>query len=637
MENTIKNFLQSDERTLSICGMTQIGARERLNKIKQIIHEIGKQCVALSPNNRLASDSEDIRSIYSHLYVSPSEIEEQSQDNKEYELKSEEELNSSSDKSFFKENRDEQDCIYLLDHAHLLSDSRFVTPDGKQYGSGILLDDFFEFANFEYSQRKAIFLGDPYQIQRNKDLLSRCNEVFRLPLPDPDCLNSASLRNAARLAHAIERQQFAAFYVETDDGIYVQNDKTLAVQQLLSDYQENDSVWYLAETHSQTHKLTQWLRQKLFRKNPISPLEIEDWLEVYVWKNEADNPLEKNRLFSGDLVPVQTIGQQEKNSQSLKGRNKPIDFHLLSCTLNTNTLKGDTMPILLEFLIAEKPELDADTAIAIKVWKKEKEKEKKTKEAVNIAYVRYGYAATCHHAQGMNRKIVYINCDHSAGRHSEGFFRWLYSALTVAEYKTVLLNFVPIHPFDKSIWKTQNIPVKAAEKISIGAGWTWQGNSHSDSLKDYLSQITAELGYALLQIDTYPYQEHYQLGNSVKNFALRVAFNGKNQVTAFHVEEIEKHWEFLVSLAQACIIHAKYTDNAQMLLNFLMRQLNPNAWKIISATQENDYRINISFAKSSDERVNGEINFDKQGLVSSVRILACTQTDLIKELKGILL
>lgn len=646
MKDIIKNFLKSDKRTLSVCGMVQIGAEERLQQIEQIIQEANKQCVALSPNSRLISGQVEIKSIYSHLYIDSDKIDKLSQNNEnhEFELVAEE-VN-------LKVNKDGEDCIYLLSHAHLLSDSRFVTPDGKQYGSGILLDDFFKFIDLiKKPQRKVIFLVDPYQIQRNKDLLSRCDEVFRLPLPDPDALNSAQLRNSVRLAHAIERQQFAVFDLESDTRISVQNDKMLAIQQILSDYQENYSVWYLAETHSQTQKLTKWLRLKLFQKNQVSLLEIGDWLEIYVWKSEvdngADNPIEPKELFSGDLVRVKEIGHLEKISQPLKGRDKDIVFHRLTCTLSGGHPKF-TKPILLEFLIAEKPELDADTAIALKVWedtaialkvgKRDKNKEETdTDTDTDTAYVRYGYAATVHHAQGMNRNIVYINCDHSAGKHSEGLFRWLYSALTISENKTVLLNFSSIHPFDQGIWKTQNMQIEVAEKIRIGAGWSWLINSNSDTLKDCLSKISTELGYTLIQITSHSYQEHYRLENSLENFTLRVAFNGKNQVTAFHAEEIEKHWEFLVTLSQSCIIHAKYTDNAEMLLNFLIKQLNPNAWCIVSAVQENDYRINVTFAKFCDERVNGEINFDKQGLVSSVRILACTQIHLIEELKELLL
>lgn len=135
-----------------------------------------------------------------------------------------------------RENQDAKNCIYLLDNAHLLSDTKFVTPDGKQYGSGILLDDFFEFAYFKGSERKAIFWVDPYQIQRNNKLLSECDEVFKLPLPDPDTLNSAQSKNMAHLAWAIEKQRFAVFDLAVDNNLLVQNDNTLAAQQLVSAY-----------------------------------------------------------------------------------------------------------------------------------------------------------------------------------------------------------------------------------------------------------------------------------------------------------------------------------------------------------------------------------------------------------------
>ena len=40
--------------------------------------------------------------------------------------------------------------------------------------------------------------------------------------------------------------------------------------------------------------------------------------------------------------------------------------------------------------------------------------------------------------------------------------------------------------------------------------------------------------------------------------------------------------------------------------------------------------------RACNERVSGEINFDKQGIVSSLRILACSQEHLVEELKGLL-
>lgn len=99
-------------------------------------------------------------SIYAHLYVG--------NENKEKEEDASEdkgELEVIPLRLCF----DGNDCIYLVDDAHLLGNSQFATPDGKQYGTGHLLDDFYTFIDLGESSRKIIFFGDPYQIQRSGD------------------------------------------------------------------------------------------------------------------------------------------------------------------------------------------------------------------------------------------------------------------------------------------------------------------------------------------------------------------------------------------------------------------------------------------------------------------------------------
>lgn len=67
MKNVLHNFLQSDKRTLSVCGMAHENLR-KLFMIKQIIEESGRKCVVLSPNSRLKVEDISI-SIYSHLFI----------------------------------------------------------------------------------------------------------------------------------------------------------------------------------------------------------------------------------------------------------------------------------------------------------------------------------------------------------------------------------------------------------------------------------------------------------------------------------------------------------------------------------------------------------------------------------------
>lgn len=182
---------------------------------------------------------------------------------------------------------DEADCVYLLDDAHLLSNSRFSTPDGKQYGSGQLLSDFFDFAELGKRARKVIFFGDPYQIQRGGSegavLLGdfqKSRELKHQSLELTQLIDttggSAKLTNAVKLVTAIRAQKFAALELETDEGFRVL-DKKDAANKMVDHFQADpSSVWYLAETHGQANALTQWIRERLHGKKLLDTMEVGD-------------------------------------------------------------------------------------------------------------------------------------------------------------------------------------------------------------------------------------------------------------------------------------------------------------------------------------------------------------------------
>ena len=161
LEQIISDFINSNQPTLAICGMAEL-----LPNIEELLSQTAERdCIDLAPNVRLTNNTSE--SIYNHLYTSSSNSNGSQEPNDTGKAEHIFEL---------RENNDSKDCIYLLNHAHLLSNAKFITPDGKQYGSGVLLEDFFTFADFENTERKAIFFGDPYQIQRG-NALSRCTVV----------------------------------------------------------------------------------------------------------------------------------------------------------------------------------------------------------------------------------------------------------------------------------------------------------------------------------------------------------------------------------------------------------------------------------------------------------------------------
>jgi len=249
-----------------------------------------------------------------------------------------------------------------------------------------------------------------------------------------------------------------------------------------------------------------------------------------------------------------------------------------------------------------------------------------------------------------------LNCNHAAGRHSKGFFRWLYSALTVAERELVLVNFTDIHPFDSAVWNAAAVTV--ATDVPVGAGWSFQPNGVAseqdqqrnlppglDKSKDLLKSVAIwlrvanaveRLGWRVLNVDSHPYQEQYDLaGRSGEQCQLRIPYNGKNVVTAIHVKD-PALWPLLADVASGCIETNGYTPEAEILLHSARSRLGGKGWKIVSSI-ETAYRLAITVARGHDERVAIEVNFGKQGLASSLRPLQTSDSGLLEEIKGALL
>ena len=666
-----------DLDSFSVLGMTSTGKSRLLVEVVEEVKKAGKQFIVLEPNRRLADGAEvESNSIYGHLYTGS--------------VNGDDELENAAEQKKLKviplrACDDEADCVYLLDDAHLLGNSRFSTPDGKQYGSGQLLSDFVDFADLGKGKRKVVFFGDPYQIQRGSAEESVLTGDFQksrgmkhqsLELTQliDTTGGSAKLANAVKLVSAIGTQKFAALELATDEGFRIAK-KQDAANDILDHFRADpSSVWYLAETHGQANALTQWIRERVHGKKSLDTVELGDLLEIYVSPDVRDAFGSRVALQSGGRLAVASVGKPTLYQQGLSWvKSGPVKFHSVKCRIHGRD--EVELDVFAEFLKAEKPELDKETAVAESVWrnavKLDREKAFDGKQAAlqgierhsppprgpapDFTYARYGYASTVHHAQGMSQPICYVNCDHAAGRHSEGFFRWLYSAITVAERELVLLNFTDIHPFDAAGWNPG--AVKVAADIAVGAGWAFQPNGIAsetdqqrslpkglDQSKDVLKSVAIwlrvvnaaeRLNWRVVRAACHPYQEQYELsGPQDEQCELRIAYNGKNVITAMHLKDPVR-WSLLADVAYECLATNGYSPEAEALLRSTRSRLDRIGWKVVSAA-ETPYRLAITVARSQDERVGLEINFDKQGLVSSLRPLTCSNLEAVETIRSVL-
>lgn len=666
----LRNFVSSNELTsFSVLGMTSTGKTRLLVSAVEEVEISGKRAVVLQPNLRLADQSPlECESVYSHLYrgktneeADPSAVAEQKK------LKV----------IPLRECDDPMDCVYILDDAHLLGNSRFNTPDGKQYGSGHLLVDFFKFAEIGKSERKVIFFGDHYQIQRStddesallgefqtkRDLSHRSLELMQVI---DTTGGSAKLFNAERLASAIRTRRFAGLELKTDDGFRI-SDKRSAAAEMLEQFRTDPlSTWYLAETHSKTNSLNQWVRERIHGKRVLNGVEPGDLLEIYVSPDAIDPLAPSMRTYVDGRQKVLHVGERAEYSQGLTwAKDNPVRFHSITC--NVGGVNETKVMLFEEFLSAERPELEKETAVAESVWRSRLEKAWEeasneenygdaAKPPPSFTYARFGYASTVHHAQGMTKPVCYVNCELAAGSHSEGYFRWLYSALTVADRELVLFNFTEIHPFDSAVWNADAVAV--AKDIAIGAGWSFEPDgvaAEKDTQRElppglaqskdilrstaiwlHVTRVLDVIGWKVAEADCFSYQEQYSLiGPDGAQCKLRIPYNGKNVVTAMHIDD-ESFWPLMADLAVGCLENSRISAEAEVVVRAVRSRADRAGWRLVSRT-DTPYRLALTLVKNRNERVAIEVNFDKQGLVSSLRPRQASNAEIVDEIKRILL
>ncbi len=359
--------------------------------------------------------------------------------------------------------------IYLIDESSMISDF-FSESDFFIFGSGRLLTDLLEHVALTSSSRKdkIIFIGDPAQLPPVTDKIS-------------GALSAAYLLGQ----HQIETSEFELTQVvrqETDSGIlanatylreqlYNKNKKSFELQLNFDDIQKlevNEVVdAFLKENptllpeksiiinYSNRSALDFNLDIRAKKFADKMQIEVNDTLMVYQNNYNYDiNLLNGTMLKVIAVSPVPEI-KSGMLAYDIRGNEVRVThkFRQIKIELQEDgkTFQLNCM-ILENFLYSPLPTLSYEENIALYLDFKIRHPELKPKTAefkdtlrtdpyFNSLRVKYGYAITCHKAQGGEWESPFINLDVSLGKQSDAFLRWTYTAITRARKKLVLFNF----------------------------------------------------------------------------------------------------------------------------------------------------------------------------------------------------
>lgn len=389
-------------------------------------------------------------------------------------------------------NIDSSRTVYIVDESSmvsdLLSDDEFLV-----FGTGKVLTDFLNYVNIDHNDhaKKIIFIGDDAQLPPvgmnfspalNKEYLKKkfgvkveeasLNDIVRQKKDSEILKNSLSMRKGLE-AGKFNTLKFNLKQGEVEDlepkDVADKYENFSDFQQIECD-QEISKCAVIAYTNQSVLKYNQIIRERIFGENPR---EIEEGDLLLVYQNNVHYG-----LMNGDILRVmENTGDVWSRQITLKNKNETTgqvtekkvvltyrrikvvteDLSELYCTIcesflcsqNSSPLSEENRAAYVSFCMRN-PRLRRDS--------EEFKQQLFQDEEFNALKVKYGFAMTCHKAQGSQWPTVIVDCSYGGNKRTAFYFRWLYTAITRASERLFLINRPEFTAFSSMSYQRNLIP-----------------------------------------------------------------------------------------------------------------------------------------------------------------------------------
>lgn len=472
---SMDDFLQSNERVFMLKGYAGTGKTTLLKGICEYLHERQNRFSLMAPTGRAAKvisqkTKQPASTIHKVIY-SFNDLDE---------IKVLDEDGQESFKYFYKinTNADVINRIFIVDEASMVSD---IESEGEffRFGSGFLLKDLFEFSkiNQPTTESKIIFIGDPAQLppvgmnfspaldeeylEKTYQLKAK-QDVLTVPIRQKE--DNRVLQCATQLRQCIS----AGFYNNFDltpDHKYIYQPSYQEFIDTYKSFEKNRIV--ITYKNKTAYDINQHIREDKFPGNHhIMPEDL-----IIVGNNNYMHGVMNGEFGLVLDASEQTISRRyeikvKKEVVSVKLVWRYVELLFKAEDGNDNIVKGYILENNLEEDLnsAERRALYIDFKVRNPGLKP---KTPAFKDAIkndlffNAIMLRYGYAVTCHKAQGGEWKHVFVIWDYAsgekfnfyednqvkAGKTNAGFYRWAYTAITRTADKLININPPYFTPF----------------------------------------------------------------------------------------------------------------------------------------------------------------------------------------------
>ena len=642
----LDKFLNSNESTCFLLkGYAGTGKTFITKGLTEYLNEIRRNYILATPTGKAAKviqekTKNEAHTIHKTIYSD--------KDLKEYQT----EEDGKTIKFYFElaVNDNSNDTVYIFDEASMISNV-YSEMEFIRFGSGFLLQDLFEYINLDNNDhnKKIIFIGDNAQLPPvgmgfspalNTKYLQ---ENFRVRLEEFELTNvvrqkenSGILKNSINIRQTLNTKIFNHLEIDTTSS----DIESLEHKNFIKKYLEvcnnkiDKDTMVIAYTNASVKDYNQAIREKFF--NNTSQVNVKD--KIMILSNNSSSGI---FLSNGDFGLITQIFSdtehrlvrlKRKNSESNEVEGIDIDLYFRNIELLVRDIDGTVhkinCKIIENLLFSEQPNLSSDENKAIyldfvirnshlKANTKEWKDTLKSDPYFNALKVKFGYAITCHKAQGSEWKNIFLNCKSHQSYLSEGYFRWLYTALTRASKNlytldephigiTDKLNGNNIHMEHINDSFTDNKPVK--DNTS---------SSNPFNIKDIfllaiyqkIATITESNNIKILDLQHNQNQEQYIFESNDEQSRVAIYYNDKDIITTINPMETNNLSNLIKAILEpfknhllTTEKHSNFTFTERFLEDFYLALANTlNNQKIIIANIEHlNYMERYTFTRDNE-------------------------------------
>ncbi len=680
-------WLKSGSGVFRLAGMASTGKRFIFQHLVGALEEAGIELILLTPSARISSTYQHPLappvSIYTWLY---------SQQPNRFEIKDGRKVGIHE----IREDHPLQGKIPVLVDAHLLSDEEFDVGE-RRYGSGRLIHDFLSVIAKHKTPFVVIgdpYQMPRGSLQRS---LISGNMLEQLGLGVASYLlteqilddgDDALSKLQAHLVDSLDKDRFNMLPRLSGKRLEIlENVNSRAWVPDISNVRAESIL--VCGTHEQAAKVNGAVKTKILGHLSPSKLAAGDRIDFHnrtpILTSEPDafNQSTIRWVSSGEIGLVDFVKERiETHFVELRGRKEPIRLHFQRASCRLPGLGEVEFRYLVDYFEADRPDITGEQYLALQVLARQLAKPElevhkqrlpsKTdpsyKQAraeydrfeyhvlqaqgyLSAARIRPAHALTLHRAQGRRWPSVWANASRSASSektNNADYFRWLYTASVGAD-KTFIIRQMPL------LSPLSNAAVSRAHDIKFGT-FPLKHSLFYDAFRNPTEQeatMAMPSGFSDMALRPLFLELSERLADSEWNLSdwrehtYQVVITLSYQTAATNIR-VRLHYDKKLAVTNVVFLDGKDFEQ-KTIRTLLLKPFKPQSETLAEAVEalqellaahrfvivdgaETSYRVQLTLAVENDA-VEIQANADKEGMISSIRVLKASSESIVQQLE----